>query len=300
MNWVQAHGAGPGRSHGLAGAHAVLQHLQRVQELVAEHVLAAAEIGLGGEHLDGVVRRAMRRRRPSRGPRWRARTDAARRARARSCRAKRRASPAAPCPARRAWRGRCAQILRRRLGELGLPLQSPCRAGPGRAASGPARRRAAPRRRSRARCPSPAPRATAPPGSGGMHRALARRPGRRRRGPATAARARRARRRAAAPARTGQSGRRRPQSQVGARHAAFPNCPHGRRRSRYRCPGALRSPSHPADWAILRHFGLCSPRSRPCPADRRSSHLKACETMASSLSCRAPSPAACGSCRWRR
>ncbi len=53
----EAHGAGPRSRHGLARAHAVLQHLQRVQQLGAEQLLAAAEIGLGGERLDDVVGR---------------------------------------------------------------------------------------------------------------------------------------------------------------------------------------------------------------------------------------------------
>ena len=56
----EAHGAGPRSSHGLARAHAVLQHLQRVQQLGAEQVLAAAEIGLGGERLDDVIVRPVR------------------------------------------------------------------------------------------------------------------------------------------------------------------------------------------------------------------------------------------------
>ena len=52
----EAHGAGPGGFHRCAREEAVLEHLQRMDELVAEHVLAAAGVGLRGQHLDGVVR----------------------------------------------------------------------------------------------------------------------------------------------------------------------------------------------------------------------------------------------------
>ena len=55
------------------------QHLEGVQQLGAEHVLAAAEIGLRGERLDRRSAASGARRRPSRGPRSPARTGAARR-----------------------------------------------------------------------------------------------------------------------------------------------------------------------------------------------------------------------------
>ena len=155
MNCVQPHGAGPRGAHGLARAHAILQHLQRMQELVAEHVLAASEVGLRGERLDGIVGRAMARRRRSRGPRWRARTGVARRVPARSWRALRRASlQRLALLAELGEIGR-RQILGRRLRELGLALELL----PGSTRSGsvdPARRPARPDRRWRAMTPMPA------------------------------------------------------------------------------------------------------------------------------------------------
>ena len=51
----QAHGAAPGRAQVLA-RHAVLQHFQRVQEFVAEKILALADIGLRRQHAQRIVR----------------------------------------------------------------------------------------------------------------------------------------------------------------------------------------------------------------------------------------------------
>ena len=51
----QPHRAAPGAAQLLA-RHAVLQHLQRGQELAAEHVLAPPGVGLRRQHADGVVR----------------------------------------------------------------------------------------------------------------------------------------------------------------------------------------------------------------------------------------------------
>jgi hypothetical protein len=50
----EPHGAAPGGLEVLALV-ALLQHLHRQQEFVAEHVLALAHIGLGGEHAHRVV-----------------------------------------------------------------------------------------------------------------------------------------------------------------------------------------------------------------------------------------------------
>src|SRR5450759_1697561 len=51
----EAHGAAPGRAQ-VGARHAVLQHFQRVQEFVAEEILALTDIGLRRQHADGVVR----------------------------------------------------------------------------------------------------------------------------------------------------------------------------------------------------------------------------------------------------
>ncbi len=53
----EAHGAAPGRAQ-IAARHAVLQHLQGVQEFVAEEILALADIGLRGQDAQRVVRLA--------------------------------------------------------------------------------------------------------------------------------------------------------------------------------------------------------------------------------------------------
>src|SRR4029079_16268326 len=50
----EAHGAAPGRAQIRTG-HAILKHLQRMQKLVAEEILALADISLRGEHPDGVL-----------------------------------------------------------------------------------------------------------------------------------------------------------------------------------------------------------------------------------------------------
>src|SRR5262245_9038678 len=49
----EAHGAAPGRTK-VGAWHAVLQHLQGMQEFVTEKILALADIGLGRKHADGV------------------------------------------------------------------------------------------------------------------------------------------------------------------------------------------------------------------------------------------------------
>jgi hypothetical protein len=54
--YLEPHGAAPGAAHVGELDLAVLQHLERVQELLAEHLLAAAVIALRGEHGDGVLR----------------------------------------------------------------------------------------------------------------------------------------------------------------------------------------------------------------------------------------------------
>ena len=54
----EAHRPAPGRAQ-IGARHAVLQHLQRVQELVAEKILALAGEGLRRQHLQRVVRLAL-------------------------------------------------------------------------------------------------------------------------------------------------------------------------------------------------------------------------------------------------
>ncbi len=49
----QPHGAAPGRAQ-VGARHAVLQHLQRGEEFVAEEILALAGVGLRRQHADGV------------------------------------------------------------------------------------------------------------------------------------------------------------------------------------------------------------------------------------------------------
>ena len=94
-----------------------------MQKLVAEHVLAAAEVGLGGEHLDGVVRRAVHAEGRLAAPDGKDEL---------TLHAELALDLVEPCGmlglqrlALLAELGEIggAQILRRRLGELGLPLQ---------------------------------------------------------------------------------------------------------------------------------------------------------------------------------
>jgi hypothetical protein len=56
----EAHGARPRSGQRIARAYAVLQHLDRVEQLGAKQVLAAAEVGLRGKRLDYVVARLVR------------------------------------------------------------------------------------------------------------------------------------------------------------------------------------------------------------------------------------------------
>src|SRR5690606_28393123 len=55
----EAHGAGPGTAHFIALENAVLQNTQRVDQLVAEEIRPASDIGLRCEHADHVMARAM-------------------------------------------------------------------------------------------------------------------------------------------------------------------------------------------------------------------------------------------------
>ena len=51
----KTHRAAPGRAH-VGARHAVLQHLQGMQEFISEEILALADIGLRRQHADGVGR----------------------------------------------------------------------------------------------------------------------------------------------------------------------------------------------------------------------------------------------------
>ena len=165
----QPHRAAPGAAHLLA-RHAVLQHLQRGQELAAEHVLAPAGIGLRRQHADRVVRQlvaavgglAAPDRQDDRGRHAELPLDAHR--------ASRDAPARASCPARRAAR---SSSRARSSPASARTRAAPAAAAPagravrGRAATDQARARASPHRRSGARRRASAPRATAIAGSSG-------------------------------------------------------------------------------------------------------------------------------------
>ena len=89
----EAHRPAPGRAH-VGARHAVLQHLQRMQEFVAEEILALADISLRRQHADGVLAAKLARRSRFRAPR----------SPARHCRARRFLSRCAPA---------CRDIARR-------------------------------------------------------------------------------------------------------------------------------------------------------------------------------------------